>query len=88
LINSNVFYFEEKTFNYGTMVPSKYPDGVTEKFKIINANKIPCTVNFKVSNRAKSLNEPCVFSVKPDSKHIMPHEHMYVECNFKPTIMA
>ena len=36
MINSNVFAIEEKTFFFGTLVPSKVPDGIIEKFKIIN----------------------------------------------------
>jgi hypothetical protein len=83
-----VFYYEERTFHFGTLVPSKHPDGITEKFKIINSNKIPCTVKFKVESRTKNVSEPNVFSVKPEQITINAHDHYYVEVNFKPTIMA
>ena len=36
LINSNVFFAEEKVFNFGTLVYSKHADGIVEKFKIVN----------------------------------------------------
>ena len=36
MINSNVFAVEEKTFLFGTLFPSKNPDGIIEKFKITN----------------------------------------------------
>ena len=51
MINSNVFAIEEKTFFFGTLVPSKVPEGMIEKFKITNPNKIPCTVKFDVRKR-------------------------------------
>lgn len=50
-INSNVFGVEEKCFLFGTLFPSKNPDGIVEKFKISNFNKIPCTVKFDVRKR-------------------------------------
>lgn len=46
MINSNVFYVEEKVFHFGTLVPSKIPDGIVEKFKIQNNNKVACTIKF------------------------------------------
>ena len=51
MINSNVFGVEEKCFLFGTLFPSKNPDGIIEKFKISNFNKIPCTVKFDVRKR-------------------------------------
>jgi len=53
MINSNVFAVEEKTFLFGTLFPSKNPDGIIEKFKITNFNKIPCTVKFDVKKRSE-----------------------------------
>lgn len=44
LIKSNVFLVDERVFNFGTLVPSKNPDGIVEKIKIENNNKVPCTV--------------------------------------------
>lgn len=40
IVNSNIFSIEEKIFFFGTLVPSKVPDGIEEKFKIINPNKV------------------------------------------------
>ena len=37
LVKSNVFFVEERIFNFGTLVPSKVPDGIVEKIKIIDA---------------------------------------------------
>jgi len=54
MINSNVFAIEEKTFFFGTHVPSG--NSIIEKFKISNPNKIPCNVKFDV--RKKSPNAP------------------------------
>jgi hypothetical protein len=33
------------------MVPSKVPEGIEEKFKIINPNKVACNVKFDVRKR-------------------------------------
>lgn len=51
MINSNIFAVEEKCFLFGTLFPSKNPDGIVEKFKISNFNKIPCTIKFDVRKR-------------------------------------
>lgn len=40
MINSNVFFSEEKTFFFGTLVPQQHPDGIFERFKITNPNKV------------------------------------------------
>jgi hydrocephalus-inducing protein len=88
LINSNVFSIEEKTFFFGTLVPSKAPEGTLEKFKIINPNKIPCTVKFDVRKRSNNAKEEFAFEVATKSVKIPPHEHTYVKVLFKPTIMA
>jgi hypothetical protein len=50
-LNSNIFSVEEKTFYFGSLIPSKHPDGITERFKIINKHKIPCEVDFNISKR-------------------------------------
>lgn len=88
MIKSNVFYYEEKCFYFGTLVPSKSPDGICEKFKIINPNKIPCNVKFDVRKRNPTSNENFAFEIATKSKLIHPHEHIYVNVAFKPTIMA
>lgn len=63
MINSNVFFYEEKTFFFGTLVPQQYPDGIYEKFKIINPNKIPCSVKFDVRKRNPTSTEPFAFEI-------------------------
>jgi len=44
MIKSNVFYVDERIFNFGTLVPSMTTKGLEEKIKIENNNKVPCTV--------------------------------------------
>jgi len=44
MIKSNVFLVDERVFNFGTLVPSKNPEGIVEKIKIENHNKVACTV--------------------------------------------
>lgn len=88
MINSNVFFYEEKTFFFGSLVPSKHPDGICEKFKIINPNKIPCTVKFDVRKRNPNSNENFAFEIGKKEAKIHPHEHIYITVLFKPTIMA
>lgn len=88
LVNSNVFAVEEKTFFFGTLVPSKNPDGIMEKFKISNPNKIPCNVKFDVRKRTANSTENFAFEVQPKVVKIQPHEHTYVKVFFKPAIMA
>lgn len=44
MVKSNVFYVDERLFNFGNLVPSKNPEGLVEKIKIENNNKVPCTV--------------------------------------------
>ena len=56
-MNSNIFSIEEKIFFFGTLVPSKVPDGIEEKFKIINPNKVQCTVKFDVRKRNNNQME-------------------------------
>ena len=46
-----MFFIEEKVFSFGTLVPSKVPDGVVERFKLTNPNKIPCSVKFDTKRR-------------------------------------
>ena len=50
-------------FNFGSLVPSKHPDGICEKFKIINPNKIACTVKFDVRKRNPTSNENFAFEI-------------------------
>lgn len=54
MIKSNVFYVDERLFNFGTLVPSKNPEGIVEKIKIENNNKVACTV--KLETKKKTPN--------------------------------
>jgi len=87
-INSTVFFYEEKTFFFGTLVPSQHPNGICEKFKIINPSKIPCTVKFDVRKRNPNSNENFAFEIGKKEEKIHPHESTYIKVYFKPTIMA
>ena len=88
LLSSNVFAIEEKTFFFGTLVPSKHPDGIIEKFKISNPNKIACNVKFETKKRIATSTEPLAFDVEPKTCRINPHEHAYVKVSFKPASMS
>jgi len=70
------------------LIASKNPEGAKERFKIMNPNKIPCTVNFQVKPKAnQSKSEGFAFEVKPDQLTIEPHKHKYVTVSFNPTAM-
>lgn len=86
-ITSPLYAIQERVFWFGTLVASKVPEGVIEKFKIMNPNKIPCTVNFSVKPRSQSKNEGFAFEVSPGSVKIPPHENAYVKVSFKPENM-
>jgi len=87
-VNSNVFAIEEKTFYFGTVVPSKNPQGIEEQFKITNPGKIPCNVKFDVKKRSSSANELFAFKVKPSTVSIMPHHYKYITVSFEPETIA
>ncbi len=59
---------------------------MVEKFKIMNPNKIPCIVNFKVL-KTESKTEGFAFEVSPAQARIAPHESTYVKVSFKPDNM-
>ena len=63
LVKSNVFFVEERIFNFGTLVPSKVPDGIVEKIKIENSNKVMCTVKFDVRKKNPNAVEQFAFEV-------------------------
>lgn len=46
------FAEEQRMFTFGSVVSSQAPAGICERFKISNANKIPCTVKFAISPSA------------------------------------
>ena len=87
VITSSLYAIQEKVFWFGTLIASKVPEGVVEKFKIMNPNKIPCTVNFSVNPRTQSKNEGFAFEVSPESVKIPPHENAYVKVSFRPDNM-
>jgi len=87
VITSSLYAIQERVFWFGTLVASKVPEGVVEKFKIINPNKIPCTVNFNVMPRSQSKNEGFAFEISPQNVKIPPHENAYVKVSFKPENM-
>jgi hydrocephalus-inducing protein len=72
-------------FWFGTLIASKNSVGAKERFKIMNPNKINCTVKFSVKPRSKT--EGFAFVVKPDVLTIEPHKHKYVTVEFNPTNM-
>lgn len=72
-VKSNVFFVEERVFNFGTLVPSKEPQGIVERIKIENTNKIPCNVKFVVSKRTQNVIEQFAFDVEPKEARIPPH---------------
>ena len=63
MINSNVFYVEEKVFHFGPLVPSKIPDGIVDKFKIQSNNKVTCTVKFDARKKTPTSVEQFAFEV-------------------------
>jgi len=77
----------ERVFWFGTLVASKNPEGAKERFKIMNPNKIPCTVKFSVNPRSQSKSEGFAYDVFPDTLTIQPHKHNYVTVGFNPTAM-
>ena len=87
VISSSLFSMQENVFWFGTMVASKNPEGTRERFKIVNPNKIPCTVKFAVKPRSQSKSEGFAFDVQPEGLTIDPHKHKYVTVGFNPTAM-
>lgn len=87
IISSSLYSTQERVFWFGTLVASKNPEGAKERFKIMNPNKIPCTVKFEVKPRSQSKSEGFAFDVSPDTLTIDPHKHKYVTVGFNPTSM-
>ena len=85
IISSSLYSTQERVFWFGTLVASNNPEGAKERFKIMNPNKIPCTVKFAVKPRAQSKSEGFAFEVSPDTLTIDPHKHKYVTVGFNPT---
>jgi len=87
VINNSLYSMQEKVFWFGTMIASKTLEGCKERFKIINPNKIPCTVKFAVKPRSQSKSEGFAFDVQPEGLTIDPHKHKYVTVGFNPSAM-
>jgi hydrocephalus-inducing protein len=87
IISSSLYSQQERVFWFGTLVAGKNPEGAKERFKIMNPNKIPCTVKFSVKPRSQSKSEGFAFDVQPETLTIDPHKHKYVTVGFTPTAM-
>ena len=86
IITSGIYGVVEKVFWFGTIIASKNPNGVSERFKLINNNKIPCTVNVNVKPRTNSKSEGFAFSTTATAPiKIYPGESQYVTVTFTPT---
>ena len=86
IITSGIFGAEEKVFWFGTIIASKNPNGVSERFKLINNNKIPCIVKVAVNPRTASKSEGFAFTAQyKDPLKIYPGESEYVTVTFNPT---
>ena len=81
----NVFAVKERTFTFGHIVPSSHPNGVCQKFKISNPNKVAASVALTVT--PTTAEDEGVFSVQPASMDIPSHEHRYVDVYFNPKLM-
>lgn len=85
----------DRTFSFGAVVPTENPDGVKERFKIMNPNKISATVMFSVVQRGDNgggkkgggSTEKAIFTVHPSTVDLPPHEHRYVTVYFRPEQM-
>ena len=86
VITSGIYGVVEKVFWFGTIIASKNPNGVSERFKLINNNKIPCTVTINVKPRTNSKSEGFAFSTSSNAPiKIYPGESQYVTVTFTPT---
>ena len=87
---SNIFAEDEKLFTFGSHMVGQ---DVSERFKLTNPFKVPCTVNLGVTTRAPkgggkpAAGEEVPFDVEPKKLTIPPHEHRYVTCFVSPTAM-
>ena len=87
VVNANVFATEENTFFFGQLIPSKFPEGTQERFKLSNSGKVPANVRCEVRPRVNS-GELFNFEVTPAKMVINPNEFAYFKVRFKPDIMA
>ncbi len=82
-----VFSIEERVLSYGARIPTNVPkQGVCERFKISNPNKIKTFVDFAIEGRNKESEG--IFEVQPTSAELPAHESMFVNVFFKPKAMS
>ena len=65
MLKSNMFFVDERVFNFGTLVPSKNPEGIVERIKIINNNKVTCNVKLETKKKSPKAIEQFAFDVDP-----------------------
>ncbi|GBG33770.1 Hydrocephalus-inducing protein-like [Hondaea fermentalgiana] len=79
-----VFSKEENIFTFGAVIHTAVPaQGICERFKISNPNKIKAMVSFEVE--ARNTASEGIFSVHPEHLELPSHEHDFVSVYFKPS---
>mmetsp|Transcript_118563 Transcript_118563/g.206475 ORF Transcript_118563/g.206475 Transcript_118563/m.206475 type:complete len:3749 (+) Transcript_118563:362-11608(+) len=85
-----VYARDERVFSFGTVVA----DGrrVQERLKLVNPNKVPCTVNVRIKPRGESKDAQTsaeAFDIRGyEVLQIPPHEHRYVNVGFRPQALT
>ncbi len=85
VIQGNIYSIEENTFYFKNLIPSQNPDGVEEKFRIVNTGKVKANLQLECTAKA---GLPFCFSISQNNISINPHEFVYVSVKFKPEIMT
>ena len=64
--------------------------GVSAKFKISNASKVPCSVDFTLTPKVDggATDETFPMEVHPSRLDVPPHEHRYVTTYFAPVAIG
>lgn len=73
IISSSLFSIQENVFWFGTLIAGKDTQGTSERFKIMNPNKVTCHVKFSVKPRSSSKSEGFAFKIEPDNFSIVPN---------------
>ena len=70
--------------------PPKPRAGVSANFKISNASKVPCSVEFTLTPKVEggASEEAFPMEVHPSRLDVPPHEHRYVTAYFAPTAIG
>ena len=63
MLKSNMFFVDERVFNFGTLGPSKNPEGIVERIKLINNNKVTCNVKLETKKKSPNAIEQFAFDV-------------------------